>query len=442
MPEMRRPKLYVATHNKHKIREIGEIMSDYEIVADNPADAEETAATFEGNALIKVRAIAARHFGSWCLADDSGLCVDFLNGAPGVHSARYAGEPCDTAANNALLMKNLAGVSNRHAAFVSAVALIDPTGKEHVVVGKCHGFIAETPSGNGGFGYDPLFIPEGYEKTYADLTEDEKNAISHRGRALQAAREVLNAAKEPRKRHLLPWLQFFRIVNLPTLPGDVLVGAALAIVACKNSIGNFSPSTLVASVLASCCLYLYGLADNDIVGAATDTDRPIPRGEISLTAARLARGACWLGSLICAVAGGLPFVWGLLACALLAVIIAYNRLKIAVLMGLCRGLNVLLGAAVFGAVTLRSVPVLGAALIWTLFITGVTKYSEGEHADPAKQRRVGVLIGSLIYLQLAVLIGATLYCPARPLQAFLITGAILLLVLRFMKRALPRVEAS
>ena len=102
----------------------------------------------------------------------------------------------------------------------------------------------------------------------------------------------------------------------------------------------------------------------------------------------------------------------------------------------------LLGAAVFGAVTLGSVPVLGAALIWTIFITAVTKYSEGEHADPVKQRRVGVLIGSLIYLQLAVLVGATLYCPARPLQAFLITGAILLLVLRFMKRALPRVEAS
>ncbi len=442
MPEMRKPKLYVATHNKHKIREIGEIMSDYEIVADNPEDAEETAATFEGNALIKVRAIAARHLGSWCLADDSGLCVDALDGAPGVHSARYAGEPCDTAANNALLMKNLSGITNRHAAFVSAVALIDPAGKEHVVVGKCHGHIAETPSGNGGFGYDPLFIPEGYEKTYADLTEDEKNAISHRGRALQAAREVLNAAKVPRSRGTFAWLRFFRIVNLPTLPGDVLVGAALAIAACKNMIGHYSSAPLVASVLASCCLYLYGLADNDIVGAATDIDRPIPRGEISLGAARFARGLCWLGVLIFALVGGLPLAWWLIACVLLAAIIAYNRLKIAVLMGLCRGLNVLLGAAVFGLAPLKAIPVLGAALLWTLFITAVTKYSEGEHADPAKQRRVGVLIGSLIYLQLAVLVGATLICPVRPLQAFLITGAILLLVLRFMKRAFPRVEAS
>ena len=439
-----RPQLYVATHNQHKIREIGEIMSDYEIVADNPEGAEETAATFEGNALIKVRAIAARHKGFWCLADDSGLCVEALGGAPGVHSARYAGEPCDTAANNALLMKNLAAEPHRTAAFVSAVALIDPEGKEHVVVGKCPGRIAETPSGNGGFGYDPLFIPEGYDKTYADLTEDEKNAISHRGRALQAARKVLNAAKVPRKSSLLAWLQFFRIVNLPTLPGDVLVGAALALAACKGAAVNYSSAALIASVLASCCLYLYGLADNDIVGAATDVDRPIPRGEITLGAARIARGLCWLGVLVCGCLGALPLAWWLIAGVLLVAIVAYNRLKIALLMGFCRGFNVLLGTAAIGLLTVKR-PLLfslAAALVWTLFIAAVTKYSEGEHADPAKQRRVGVLIGSLIYLQLGVLVGATVMCPLVVIQRCLITGAILLLVLRFVKRALPRVEAS
>ncbi len=439
-------KLYVATHNKHKIREIGEIMSDYEIVPDNPTDAEETADSFEGNALIKVRAIAARHKGAWCLADDSGLCVEALGGAPGVHSARYAGEPCDTAANNALLMKNLEGVTNRRAAFVSAVALIDPMGNEHVVVGKCPGTIALEASGKGGFGYDPLFIPEGYDKTYADLTEDEKNAISHRGRALEAARQVLRAsvAKVPRKRgSFIAWLRFFRVVNLPTLPGDVLVGAALALAACKGEVGSYSSAALVATVLASCCLYLYGLADNDIVGAVTDVDRPIPRGEISLGMARFARGLCWLGVLVCGLVGHLPLVWWVVAAVLLAAIIAYNRLKIAVLMGLCRGLNVLLGAAVVGAATLKTLPVWGAALVWTLFIAAVTRYSEGEHENPAKQRRVGVLIGSLIYLQLVVLVGAALGYPMiRPLQTFLITGAILLLVLRGLKRALPRVEAS
>ena len=125
-------KIYVATHNAHKLREIGEILPGVELLPDDPA-AEETAATFEGNALIKVRAIAARHAGAWCLADDSGLEVDALGGAPGVRSARYAGEPSSTPANNALLLKNLEGVRNRTARFVCAVALVDPAGQEHVV---------------------------------------------------------------------------------------------------------------------------------------------------------------------------------------------------------------------------------------------------------------------------------------------------------------------
>lgn len=177
-------KLFVATHNQHKIREIGEILAGWEILPDDPEGVEENAPDFIGNALIKVRAIAAKHPGEWSMADDSGLEVKALNGAPGVRSARYAGEPSNTPANNALLLKNLEGVSDRTANFTCAIALVDPEGKEHTLEGKCFGKIAETPSGAAGFGYDPLFIPDGYEKSFADLTAEEKNAISHRGRAL------------------------------------------------------------------------------------------------------------------------------------------------------------------------------------------------------------------------------------------------------------------
>ena len=184
-------KLFVATHNQHKIREISQILPDFEILPDDPEGVEENAPDFAGNALIKVRAIAAKHRGAWCMADDSGLEVEALGGAPGVRSARYAGEPANTPNNNALLMKNMTGVTNRRANFTCAVALVDPAGEEHVAVGKCFGTIAETPSGTAGFGYDPLFIPDGHDKSFADLTADEKNAISHRGRALAEARKVI-----------------------------------------------------------------------------------------------------------------------------------------------------------------------------------------------------------------------------------------------------------
>lgn len=184
-------KLIVATHNQHKIREISQILPDFDIVADDPEGVEENAPDFVGNALIKVRAIAAKHAGCWCLADDSGLEVAALGGAPGVRSARYAGEPSNTPANNALLLKNLTGVTDRRANFTCAIALVDPSGAEHTVVGKCFGRIAETPSGSSGFGYDPLFVPDGHDVSFADLSADEKNAISHRGRALEEARKVI-----------------------------------------------------------------------------------------------------------------------------------------------------------------------------------------------------------------------------------------------------------
>ena len=184
-------KLIVATHNQHKIREISQILPDFDIVADDPEGVEENAPGFVGNALIKVRAIAAKHAGCWCLADDSGLEVAALGGAPGVRSARYAGEPSNTSANNALLLKNLTGVTDRRANFTCAIALVDPSGAEHTAVGKCFGRIAETPSGAAGFGYDPLFVPDGHDVSFADLSADEKNAISHRGRALEEARKVI-----------------------------------------------------------------------------------------------------------------------------------------------------------------------------------------------------------------------------------------------------------
>lgn len=184
-------KLFVATHNAHKVREISQILPSFEIVPDDPGDVEENAPDFAGNALIKVRAIAARHPGAWCLADDSGLSVEALGGAPGVHSARYAGPACDTPANNALLLENLAGVTDRRAHFTCAVALVDPTGAEHVVIGRCDGRIAELPSGADGFGYDPLFLPDGETRSFAELSADEKNAISHRARALAQVRSLL-----------------------------------------------------------------------------------------------------------------------------------------------------------------------------------------------------------------------------------------------------------
>jgi XTP/dITP diphosphohydrolase len=184
-------KLYVATGNAHKLKEISQILPGFEIVAENPGDVEENAPDFAGNALIKVRAIAGSRRGEWCMADDSGLEVDALGGEPGVRSARYAGGHGDTAANNELLLRNLEGVDNRAARFVCSIALVSPDGREFSVEGSCRGRIIESAAGAQGFGYDPLFVPEGYEQTFAELSAEEKNALSHRGRALAAARKVL-----------------------------------------------------------------------------------------------------------------------------------------------------------------------------------------------------------------------------------------------------------
>ena len=183
-------KLVVATHNANKIREISQLLPGWEIVAED-SGAEETADTFAGNAFIKARAIAPRHPGAWVMADDSGLEVAALGGEPGVRSARYAGRDGDTPANNALLLKRLEGAADRRARFTCALALVDPEGGEHLVTGHCPGRIRTAPAGGGGFGYDPLFEPEGFGRTFAELAPEEKNAVSHRGRALAQLRRLL-----------------------------------------------------------------------------------------------------------------------------------------------------------------------------------------------------------------------------------------------------------
>lgn len=186
-------KLLVATRNKHKLDEIRQIFrapGGMLVAADEvpglPEDVVEDADTFEGNALKKARTLCAAS-GLWTLADDSGLEVAALGNAPGVYSARYAGEPCSYPANNAKLLKELAGVTDRRARFRCAIALCAPDGREWTVDGCCSGRILEAPRGVNGFGYDPLFVPDGYEQTFAELDGSVKNRISHRGAALRRA---------------------------------------------------------------------------------------------------------------------------------------------------------------------------------------------------------------------------------------------------------------
>lgn len=193
-----RVRVVVATHNAHKVAELqrilGAALPSLELLPyDGPAPVED-ADSFAGNALIKARAAAA-HTGLPAIADDSGVSVDALAGAPGVDSAHYSGER-DDAANLRLVLENLGDASNRAAQFTCAAALVDPlegqgTPFEHVELGVWPGTIAREPAGVGGFGYDPIFIPEGLSVTSAEISADEKNAISHRGRAFAALARVL-----------------------------------------------------------------------------------------------------------------------------------------------------------------------------------------------------------------------------------------------------------
>jgi XTP/dITP diphosphohydrolase len=194
--------LVVATRNYGKLKEIRAILSGIvdtvHCAADFPDFPEtiEDGASFEENALKKAR--EAMHFtGLPALADDSGLVVDALDGRPGVFSARFAGEGADDGANNRKLLAELEGVPDnwRQAAFVCAMAYVSPDGVEQIFTGKIGGRILAGERGKGGFGYDPLFLVEGFERTMAELELEEKNAISHRGQALRQFREYLEKYK-------------------------------------------------------------------------------------------------------------------------------------------------------------------------------------------------------------------------------------------------------
>lgn len=187
-------KLYFATNNIHKLKEVQEVVGDsFQIESMRSLgineDIPEDQQTLEGNALQKARFLYDRT-GESCFADDTGLEVDALNGAPGVYSARYAGEAKNSLDNMALLLKNMSGIQNRKARFRTVIALI-LDGKEYLFEGVVKGTIAEEPRGTAGFGYDPLFVPDGYSTTFAEMDSEAKNAISHRGRAVEKLAALL-----------------------------------------------------------------------------------------------------------------------------------------------------------------------------------------------------------------------------------------------------------
>ncbi|MGM9871840.1 MAG: non-canonical purine NTP diphosphatase [Muribaculaceae bacterium] len=192
-------KIVFATNNRHKLDEVRQIVgSDIEIMSladiGCAEDIPETSATIEGNAMQKCRYVA-EHYGCDCFADDTGLEVEELGGAPGVMSARYAGGAGhDSAANMALLLRNMQGADNRAAQFRTVIAL-NLGGEYHTFEGIVRGKILDTPAGAGGFGYDPVFVPEGWTKTFAEATEEEKNAESHRGRAMRKLIEYFKNCK-------------------------------------------------------------------------------------------------------------------------------------------------------------------------------------------------------------------------------------------------------
>ena len=187
-------KIVFATNNTHKLAEVRAVLGDgYELVTLKDVgiteDIPETGATLDENATLKARYVYNRT-GLDCFADDTGLEVEALNGAPGVHSARYATDGHDFKANNHKLLNELQSTENRHARFRTVISLIRG-GVEQQVEGIVEGVIAHEESGAEGFGYDPLFIPTGYDRTFAEMSAEEKNAISHRGRAVAKLAAIL-----------------------------------------------------------------------------------------------------------------------------------------------------------------------------------------------------------------------------------------------------------
>jgi len=187
-------KLVLATHNSHKVVELrrilGPALDGIDLVGYDGPEPVEDGATFEANALIKARAAAA-HTGLPAMGDDSGISVPALGGEPGIHSARYAGTR-DDRDNYLLLLERMSGVADRRAEFCCAAAFVDPRdGFEHAELGVWRGTLLESPRGANGFGYDPVFRPDGFDVASAELTADEKNAISHRSRAFAALLPVV-----------------------------------------------------------------------------------------------------------------------------------------------------------------------------------------------------------------------------------------------------------
>lgn len=196
-------RIIAASSNAHKIKEIQTIMSKFGMKVVSRKDAgipdfeiEEDGETFEENSYKKAYEIM-KTCGEITVADDSGLMVDYLGGAPGVYSARFAGKECDDSKNNEKLLKLLNGLSgeDRKAKFVSVITLVYPGGETLVARGECPGRIIEAPTGENGFGYDPIFVPDGYDKSFGQLSEEEKNEISHRAKALEVLERLLAERK-------------------------------------------------------------------------------------------------------------------------------------------------------------------------------------------------------------------------------------------------------
>lgn len=206
-------RLILATRNTHKLQELRELFASPDLVLEDAGavpgapEVDETGVTFTENAVLKAEALA-RAANGWALADDSGLEVDALNGEPGVRSARYAGAHGDHPANIARVLEGLKEhplPAARTARFVCALALARPAFPTQTLTATCEGVIAPAPRGGGGFGYDPIFIPEGHSRTFGEMTPGEKNLLSHRGRALHMARE-----------RWMPWLaEFARMAVRP-----------------------------------------------------------------------------------------------------------------------------------------------------------------------------------------------------------------------------------
>lgn len=189
-------KIILATHNKGKAKEFKSLLENlgFEILTKGDIGIEidpvENGKTLEDNAKIKAIAIY-NEIKTFTIADDTGLFVESLNGLPGVHTARYAGENCSDKENREKLLFEMSGIKNRKAYFETVIALVDDSGEIYYAHGRCDGNIAETERGDRGFGFDKLFIPKGYDKTFAELSEEEKNKISHRALALLELKNLL-----------------------------------------------------------------------------------------------------------------------------------------------------------------------------------------------------------------------------------------------------------